>query len=226
MKTAMVLAAGKGVRMRPLTDNLPKALLPAGGRPLLQYHLENLARAGVDRIVINYARFGKMIVDRFGNGRAFGVDIVYSAEGDEPLETGGGIKKALPLLGPDAFIVVNADVWTDYDFKRLPPAPAGLAHLVLVPNPNHHKQGDFTLDNDKVADGTELRFTYSGIGVYKPEFFSGCTEETFSLAPLLRAAAGGGAISGEIYNGLWMDIGTPERLHQLDEMLAGGGKFD
>ena len=224
MKTAMILAAGKGERMRPLTDNMPKPLLQAGGKPLLQYHLENLARAGVGRIVINHARLGEMIVDRFADGREFGVEIIYSPEGDEPLETGGGIKNALPLLGPDAFIVVNADIWTDFDFKRLPSSPDGLAHLVLVPNPGHHTHGDFNLVNGKVTDGVSgERYTYSGIGVYKPELFAGLTEEAFMLAPVLRDAAGRGAISGEVFTGRWLDIGTPARLSDLNNLI---GKID
>lgn len=219
MKTAMILAAGKGERMRPLTESLPKPLLQAGGKPLLQYHLEALVRAGAGRIVINHARLGDMIETAFGDGRAYGIEIVYSAEGGEPLETGGGIKNALPLLGPEAFIVVNADIWTDYDFARLPAEPAGLAHLVLVPNPDHHPQGDFVLKQGMVSAGPGPCFTFSGIGVYRPELFAGCTEQVFSLAPILRAAAGRDAVSGEIYRGHWLDIGTPDRLGRLQALL-------
>lgn len=219
MKTAMILAAGRGERMRPLTDDLPKPLLPAGNKPLLQYHLEGLARAGVERIVINHARLGVMIENAFGDGRAFGVEITYSAEGDAPLETGGGIKQALPVLGPDVFIVVNADIWTDYDFTHLPAVPAGLAHLVLVPNPDHHPQGDFVLDNGKVTLADGPRFTFSGIGVYRPELFADCNERVFGLAPVLTTAAGRGAVSGEIYRGRWLDVGTPARLEYLRTLL-------
>lgn len=221
MKTAMILAAGKGERMRPLTEELPKPLLPAGGKPLLQYHLEGLARAGVERIIINHARLGEMIENTFGDGRAFGVEIMYSAEGDEPLETGGGIKNALPLLGADAFIAVNADVWSDYDFRQLPAAPAGLAHLVLVPNPEHNPEGDFVLEHGKITIAGGPRFTFSGIGVYTPELFAGCNETVFSLAPVLRSAAGRGEVSGEIYHGRWLDIGTPDRLRRLQASLSG-----
>lgn len=219
MKTTMILAAGMGERMRPLTNDLPKPLLQAGGKPLLQYHLEALARAGVGRIVINHARLGVMIESAFGDGRTFGTEIIYSAEGDEPLETGGGIKKALPLLGPDAFMVVNADIWTDYDFARLPAEPAGLAHLVMVPNPEHHPQGDFGLEDGKVTLANGPRFTFSGIGVYRPELFVGCVEQVFSLAPVLRDAAGRGEVSGEIYRGRWLDVGTPARLEHLRTLL-------
>ena len=226
MKSAMILAAGKGERMRPLTDKLPKPLLRAGGKPLLQYHLESLARAGTGRIVINHARLGELIEKEFGNGRSYGVEIVYSPEGDEPLETGGGIKKALPLLGPGPFIVVNADIWTDYDFSRLPQAPERLAHLVLVPNPDHHPQGDFSLDNGKVTDDTGPRLTYGGIGVYRPELFADCDESVFALAPVLLRVMGQGAISGEFYSGRWVDVGTPDRLSRLDVWLNEDIKND
>jgi len=226
MKTAMILAAGKGERMRPLTDNLPKPLLQAGGKPLLQYHLENLARAGVGRIIINHARLGEMIEKRFGDGHSFGVEIIYSPEGDEPLETGGGIKKALPLLGAEVFIVINADIWTDFDFKPLPQSPAGLAHLVLVPNPDHHPGGDFVLDNGLVKDENGDRYTFSGIGVYRPELFAGCEQDVFPLAPVLRTAMSRAAVSGEIYTGAWFDIGTPDRLNCLDELINKHGKTD
>ena len=221
MKTAMILAAGKGERMRPLTDNQPKPLLLAGGKPLLQYHLENLARAGVGQIIINYARLGEMIEQQFGDGRAFGVDIIYSPEGDEPLETGGGIKKALPLLGAEAFIVVNADIWTDFDFRQLPQTPPGMAHLVLVPNPDHHPRGDFGLVNGQVTVAGGARYTFSGIGVYRPALFADCEAAVFPLAPVLRSAIRRAAVSGELYSGRWLDIGTPARLSSLNSILGG-----
>lgn len=219
MKTAMILAAGKGERMRPLTDTLPKPLLPVGGVPLLQYHLENLVQAGVEKVVINYARLGAKIADRFGNGQAYGVDIVYSDEGDTPLETGGGIKKALPLLGPEPFIIVNADIWTDYDFRQLQLPPSGLAHLVLVANPDHHPQGDFALVDGRVTEQGAARFTYSGIAVIQPGLVVDCHAKHFPLGPLLYRAAGSGELTGELHPGLWFDIGTPDRLAQLDERL-------
>ena len=221
MKQAMILAAGKGERMQPLTDNVPKPLLEAGGKPLLQYHLENLCRSGVSRIVINHARLGELIESRFGNGSAFGVEIFYSPEGETPLETGGGIKRALPLLGQDPFIVVNADIWSDYDFRNLPVIPAGLAHLVLVSNPDHHPQGDFCLHDGKLSDQSGDRYTYSGIGVFKPELIATCPEEIFPLGPVLRAAVGRGEITGELHSGHWLDVGTPERLSKLDHLLRG-----
>jgi MurNAc alpha-1-phosphate uridylyltransferase len=219
VKQAMILAAGRGERMRPLTDNMPKPLLEVGGKPLLQYHLENLARAGIERIIINHARHGGLIERRFGSGREFGLEIHYSAEGEQPLETGGGIKRALPLFTPGPFIVVNADIWTDFDFTRLPAAPAGLAHLVLVANPDHHPRGDFALDHDLVSERHGPRHTYSGIGVLQPELFAGVRATVFPLAPLLRDAARRGLVSGELYQGHWLDVGTPQRLSALDRSL-------
>ena len=219
LKQAMILAAGKGERMRPLTDNLPKPLLPAGGKPLLQYHLENLARAGVARIVINHARHGELIESRFGTGSAFGVDIVYSPEGEIPLETGGGIKRALPLLAPGPFMVINADIWTNYDFRGLPAIPSGLAHLVLVNNPGHHAQGDFCLHDGKLTQQSGEHYTYSGIGVFKPELIAACPDDIFPLGPVLHAAVSRGEISGELHTGYWLDVGTPERLSKLEQHL-------
>ena len=215
----MILAAGRGERMRPLTDELPKPLLEAGGKPLLQYHVENLARSGFDRVVINHARLGELIEARFGDGRSFNLEIVYSAEGYTPLETGGGIKKALPLLGPEPFLVVNADVWTDLEFSGPDIAEEYLAHLILVPNPDHNPGGDFALDQGTVINNGSTRLTYSGIGVYRPELFTGCSKKIFSTVPLLQTAADRGEISGEVFGGLWLDIGTPERLVQLEKLL-------
>jgi len=213
---AMILAAGKGERMRPLTDQLPKPLLTVAGKPLLQYHIEALVAAGVKDLVINHALMGKKIEDYFGNGEAFKVHICYSAEGDVPLETGGGILRALPVLGEAPFIVVNGDVWTDYDFSHLPTEPPGLAHLVLVNNPPHHPAGDFQLNGDQVEGTGEECFTYSGIGLYRPELFEGVGEARFPLAPLLHAAIRKGQVSGELYAGEWLDIGTPERLQEAN----------
>ena len=217
---AMILAAGKGERMRPLTDHLPKPLLTIAGKPLLQYHIEALAAAGVKELVINHALMGKKIEDYFGNGEAFKVHICYSAEGDVPLETGGGILRALPLLGGAPFIVVNADVWTDYDFSRLPDEPPGLVHLVLVNNPPHHPGGDFQLSGKQVGEAGEERFTYSGIGLYRPELFTGAKKTRFPLAPLLRTTMRKGQVSGELYTGLWLDIGTPERLQEVRQIYV------
>jgi MurNAc alpha-1-phosphate uridylyltransferase len=228
---AMILAAGRGERMRPLTDAMPKPLLSVGGRPLIEWHLLALARAGLREIVINHAWLGDQIVAALGDGARFGVSIRYSDEGATALETGGGIFKALSLLGPGPFVVVNADVWTDFDHARLPALdPQALAALVLVPNPPQHPQGDFALVPragaplaDVVADPAATpRHTFSGIGVYRPEFFAGCTPGRFPMLPLFRAAAAAGRLRGRLYQGQWSDIGTPARLRELDERLAGG----
>lgn len=220
MMKAMILAAGRGERMRPLTDKVPKPLLEAGGKPLIQYHIEALSAAGIRQLVINHARLGKMIETRLGDGRACGVEISYSAEGEIPLETGGGIKRALPLLGDDPFIVVNADIWTDFDFAGLPDRPAGHAHIVLVKNPHHHPQGDFSLLGSRVSDANGTPYTYSGIGVYSRELFDNCPDNVFPLAPLLRRAMGLGMVTGEVYAGRWFDIGTSERLTELNQLLS------
>ncbi len=216
---AMILAAGRGERMRPLTDRLPKPLLPAGGRPLIEYHLSALAEAGVGQIVINHAWLGEQIEQALGDGSRWGVTLRYSPE-QEGLETGGGIFNALPLLGEGPFIVVNGDVWCRYPFARLPQEPAGLAHLVLVENPPHHPEGDFVLQGDRVRAEGEPRLTYSGIAVLRPELFSGCSAGRFPLAPLLRRAMEAGRVSGEYYPGEWVDVGTPDRLKRLDEKIT------
>lgn len=213
----MILAAGRGDRLRPLTDNLPKPLLEVNGKPLIQYHIEALCRAGIRQLVINHARLGEQIIAYFGDGRDYGVKISYSAEGEAPLETGGGIKKALPLLGDQPFAVVNADIWSDYDFSRLPRTTGGLAHLVMVPNPPHHPKGDFCLRDKRVLERAGKRLTYSGIGVFSPDLFSDCESRAFPLAPLLRRAMEDRQISGELYRGQWVDVGTPERLNQLNQ---------
>jgi len=216
----MILAAGRGERMRPLTNVTPKPLLKVGGKPLLQYHIENLAQTGIEYIVINHVHLGKLIEDYFGNGKKFGVSIHYSAEGDTPLETGGGIKLALPILRSESFIVVNADIWTDYDFNKLPRKLDGLAHLVLVANPPHHLEGDLCLSGDRIKNKTENYLTYSGIGVYKAELFSDCKQVTFPLTSILRPAIAKQRVSGEFYSGRWVDVGTPERLSLLNKELT------
>jgi len=215
----MILAAGRGERMRPLTETMPKALLRAAGKPLIEYHLEALARAGVRRLVINYSLLGVALEERYGDGSRLGLEIAWSREGDEPLETGGGILRALPLLGTDPFIVVNADIWTDYDFSRLPARPAGLAHLVLVDNPPHHPRGDFCLLDDRVRQVGRRRLTYSGIAVMDPALFMRAPGVRFSHIPLLRTAMDGDLVGGEWYRGEWYDIGTPDRLSELDRYL-------
>lgn len=217
---AMILAAGHGERMRPLTDNLPKPLLEVNGKALIQYHVENLARSGMSSIVINHARLGAQIERYLGDGSRFGADITYSPEGDTPLETGGGIYNALPLLGADPFVVVNADIWADFPFHTLPPQPTHLAHLVLVPNPPHHPGGDFSLTGAQAGVAGAPIYTFSGIAVYRPELFAGCQRGAFSLTPLLRNAASRQLVTGELYGGNWMDIGTPERLEELRRKLT------
>jgi len=215
---AMILAAGRGERMRPLTDRLPKPLLQAGGKPLILHLIEGLAAAGFRQLVINHAHLGEQIEERLGDGSQWGVEIRYSPEG-RALETGGGIFRALPLLGPGPFLVVNGDIWTDLDFARLRLAEGRLAHLVLVDNPAHHPRGDFALqDTDVLAEG-EPRYTFAGVGLYHPDLFQGCTPGAFPLAPLLRSAVAARHVSGEHFTGRWIDIGTPARLQALDQML-------
>jgi MurNAc alpha-1-phosphate uridylyltransferase len=217
---AMILAAGRGERMRPLTDHTPKALLKAGGRALIEYRIESLAAAGFRELVINHAHLGAQIEAHLGNGERYGVRITWSREPDAALETGGGIFQALAWLDGEQFLVVNADIWTDYPFARLAGPIAGLAHLVLVDNPPQHPQGDFVLRDSRVqAEGTP-RLTFSGIGVYRRDLFRDCRPGRFPLAPLLRHAMESGQVSGEHYTGAWRDIGTPERLNELDRALS------
>ncbi|MHA6137046.1 N-acetylmuramate alpha-1-phosphate uridylyltransferase MurU [Pseudomonas mohnii] len=217
---AMILAAGKGERMRPLTLTTPKPLVRAGGVPLIEYHLRALAAAGFDEIVINHAWLGRQIEDYLGDGSRYGVHIQYSPEG-EPLETGGGIFRALPLLGDEAFVVVNGDIWTDYDFSVLHQPIVGLAHLVLANNPDHHPAGDFQLIDGQVRDAQPdvATLTYSGIAVLHPQLFEGCSAGAFKLAPLLRSAMANGQVSGERLNGQWVDVGTHERLAQVETLI-------
>ncbi|MFN3750627.1 MAG: N-acetylmuramate alpha-1-phosphate uridylyltransferase MurU [Thiobacillus sp.] len=224
----MILAAGRGERMRPLTDHTPKPLLPVGGKPLLVWHLERLRAAGFTRIVINHAHLGQKIEDALGNGAALGVSIEYSREASA-LETAGGIATALPLIEADVFPVVNGDIYCEFDFARLAGPLARLAaghdraHLVLVDNPPHHPQGDFVLDGDRVKNGEALlapRLTFSGIGVYHRALFEHTPAGGKApLAPLLRQAIDAGRVSGEHYSGRWEDVGTPARLVALDEEL-------
>lgn len=217
---AMILAAGKGERLRPLTLHTPKPLVRAAGVPLIEYHLRALAAAGFGELVINHAWLGQQIEDHLGDGSRFGVSIRYSPEG-EPLETGGGIFKALPLLGDEPFLVVNGDIFTDYAFAQLRKPLAGLAHLVLVDNPAHHPQGDFLLTGGQVSDGQGAgeRLTYSGLAVLSPQLFEGCEPGAFKLAPLLRQAMARGLVSGERHAGRWIDVGTHERLADVERLL-------
>lgn len=209
---AMLLAAGRGERMRTLTAAAPKPLLELAGRPLIEHHLLGLRAAGIAEVVINVSYLGEQIETRLGDGSRFGLAIRYSRESGTPLETGGGIRRALPLLGGAPFLVVNSDIWTDFDFRGLPASPSGLAHLVLVANPDHHPHGDFALRGDRVHVEGDTRLTFSGIGVYRPELFTGIDEERFPLAPRLRAACAEGRVTGTYYAGAWIDVGTPDRL--------------
>lgn len=215
---AMILAAGRGERMRPLTDHTPKPLLVAGGKPLIRHHIERLAAAGIRELVINHAHLGAQIEAALGDGSGFVVEIRYSPE-EQALETGGGIFRALPLLGPEPFLVVNGDVWTDVDLAGLAIGAGDLAHLVLVDNPSHNPKGDFVLIDDRVQSEGAPRLTFSGIGLYRPELFDGQTPGAFPLAPLLRQAMAAGRVGGQRHDGHWFDIGTPERLAALDAWL-------
>lgn len=212
----MVLAAGRGERMRPITDTLPKPLVPVAGRPLIGYHLERLAQAGFRDVVINLSWLGERIRAALGDGREYGVSIFYSEEGPVALETGGGIFKALPLLGVGPFLVVNGDTWTDIDYGRLTLEDGANGRLVFVANPTHNSRGDFGLDGDLVVDREVDRFTYSGVGVYRPEFFAGCSPGRFPMLPLLKRAIVARVLRGELHAGEWCDVGTPERLAELD----------
>ena len=230
---ALIFAAGLGERMRPLTDATPKPLLRAGGKPLIAWHLEKLAAIGVEDVVVNTSWLAEQFPATLGVGRAFGLRIRYSHEGPVPLETGGGLWHALPLLGEAPFIAVNGDIWTDFDFARLPQDPPGDADLVLVDNPAHNPAGDFALPEDgRVQSTGETKLTFSGIGVYRPDVLrdwrhvigdaAGAhdTPPRFRLAPLLRAAMARDAVSGEHHRGRWTDVGTPQRLVELDRALS------
>ena len=217
---AMILAAGRGERMRPLTDQTPKPLLEVAGSALIIHHLLKLAELGVERVVINHAWLGAKIEEALGNGSNFGLEICYSVEPEGGLETAGGIIQALPLLGDQPFLVINGDVWCDYPFSRLSSQFKGLAHLVMVDNPAHHPQGDFNLSEGELGMEGELLLTYSGIAVFKPEFFLGCEPGHLALAPLLRQRIALKQVSGEYYSGRWCDVGTPQRLEQLNRTLS------
>lgn len=218
---AMILAAGLGKRMRPLTDRCPKPLLPVGGKPLIVHHLERLARAGIRDVVINVSYRAEQIVAALGNGREIGVRIVWSHE-PTPLETGGGIRQALPLLGETPILLVNGDVWCDFELAGLPALENDLAHLVLVDNPGHHPGGDFRLDTDgRVHAVGEPRLTFSGISLLDPALVADQAPGAFPLAPHLKAAMDAGRVGGTHHRGAWVDVGTPERLAALDARLRG-----
>lgn len=213
---AMILAAGRGERLRPLTDSIPKPLIEVGGKPLIEYHIQSLSSAGFREIVINQGHLGDQLPTVIGNGERWGITIHWSDEQPEALETGGGIHRALPLLGSSPFLVVNGDVWTDYPFARLRAVKCDWAHLVMIPNPPQHPNGDFALLNARIrAEGTE-KLTFSGICVYHPRLFEGCNPGKFSIVPLLRSAMENHLVTGEKYTGRWEDIGTLERLVAIE----------
>ncbi len=212
---AMILAAGRGERLRPITESMPKALVEVQGRSLIERHLDAVKAAGVDTVVINLGWLGEQIVDRVGSGTRYGLSVVYSPEGEDILETGGGIQRALPLLGSEAFLVVNADVFTDMPLPTAMPDDSD-GHLILVPTPAHKDQGDFDLINGQVANGETPVLTFSGIAVYRPEFFAACNAGRFPLAPMLRRAADESRLTGSIFDGTWEDVGTPQRLEELN----------
>jgi MurNAc alpha-1-phosphate uridylyltransferase len=219
----MLLAAGRGERLRPITDTLPKPLVQVAGKALIVYHLEALARAGIGEVVINLSWLGERIRAALGDGSRYGVRITYSEEGPVPLEAGGGIERALPLLGAAPFLVVNSDIWTDLDFSRFTSwnDAAADAHLVLAPNPPHHPRGDFGLEGDLVVEDAVERFTYTGVGVYRPQLFEGSSPGKFPLLPLLKRAIAARRLRGEIHRGEWLDIGSPDRLTALDARERG-----
>jgi N-acetyl-alpha-D-muramate 1-phosphate uridylyltransferase len=223
---AMILAAGRGERMRPLTDATPKPLLPIAGKPLIEYHIENLAAVGISEIIINLAWKGAMIREHIGDGARFGVRILYSDEGQTALETGGGIFKALTMLGASPFAVISADIWTDFDLRNCAArlAASDMAHFVLVPNPDFHQRGDFGLHESRVIDGGDARYTYANIAVFRPEFFAACEPGRFPLAPLMYDWIRKGRVSGELYRGRWHNVGTPAQLTQLETSLHSNSR--
>jgi len=219
----MILAAGRGERMRPLTDTLPKPLLEVGGKPLIEYHIENLAAAGVRDVVVNLAWQGAKLREVLGNGARFGVRIHYSDEGEQALETGGGICKALPLLGKNPFIVVSGDIWTRFSFASLRLTANDTGHFVLVPNPEFHVRGDFGLDGGRVIE-SGLKYTYANVGLFAPEFFEGCRSGRFPLREPMTRWVAAGRVSGELYEGPWHNVGTPAQLEALDRKLKQEAK--
>ncbi|MEY2854790.1 MAG: hypothetical protein RL030_1922 [Pseudomonadota bacterium] len=218
----MLLAAGRGERMRPLTDALPKPLLVAGGRPLIAWQLERLASAGITDVVINLSWLGEQIAQALGDGSRHGLQITYSREPWPALETGGGIHNALPLLGNQPFLLVNGDVFADFDLRSLRLAPGDLAQLVLVPSPPQHPEGDFWLREGRISAAGGERLTYSGLAVLDPALFAGREPGRFPLLPLLQVAREAGRLGGQKHTGRWLDVGTPERLQQLDAELSAG----
>jgi len=211
----MILAAGKGERLRPVTDSVPKAMVEVRGETLLERHLRLVKHAGIDTVVINLGWLGEQIVERVGSGAAYGLNVVYSPEGENILETGGGIHRALPILGRDPFLVINADIYTDMPVPSCALQRSDVGRLVMVPTPAYRERGDFALQGDRVRNQGEELLTFSGVAIYRPELFEGCSPGRFPLAPLLRDAADAGRLGGTLYDGFWRDVGTPERLSEL-----------
>ena len=217
---AMILAAGRGDRLRPLTDEIPKPLIKVAGKSLIEYHLQNLAQAGFKEIIINTAWLAEKIHQQLANGENYGVTIHYSDEG-EALETAGGIINALPMLGNEEFLVVNGDIWCDFDFSTLPKLDDDIqAHLVLVTNPEHNLTGDFSLQDNRVKNNGNVMSTYSGISIFKPKFFADQKSGILPLAPLIRKKCDNNLVSGQTHQGLWTDVGTLERLQELEDQLS------
>lgn len=216
---AMILAAGFGTRMRPLTDHTPKPMLKVAGKPLIEHQINRLVKAGITEIVINHAYLGEQIEAYLKDGSKFGCSIQYSAE-KTPLETGGGIFKALPLLSSEPFLLVNGDVWCDFDYALLNDFKLnGLAHLLMVPNPEFNPDGDFALSDGQLSQVGDNKFTFSGVSILHPNLFKDCQAGVFKLAPLLKTAMDNKCVSGQLYEGPWIDVGTPQRLQDVDELL-------
>ena len=216
----MILAAGRGERLRPLTDEIPKSLVEVHGQTLLERHLEHVRAAGIRAVVINLGWLGDKIVERVGSGRRYGLEVIYSQEGDDILETGGGIHKALPQLGKDPFLVINADIFTEMPVPDVRLADEHLGHLVMVPSPTYREGGDFDIVDGLIRNTTAQALTFSGVAIYRPEFFEGCEAGRFPLAPMLREAADRGQLSGSLYEGPWADVGTPERLASIGSKIT------
>lgn len=217
---AMILAAGRGERLRPLTDRIPKPLVKVGDKPLIEHHLENLAAAGFRDVVINQGHLGDLLRDRLGEGERWNINIHWSEEQPEALETGGGIFRALPLLGSSPFLIINSDIWTNFPLVRLRAAKCDWAHLVLVPNPAHNSSGDFALQGARIRNQGAEKFTFSGISIYHPRLFDGCIDGKFSVVPILRRAIDEHVVTGALFSGAWGDTGTQERLEQVRVMAA------
>lgn len=216
---AMILSAGRGERLRPLTDTVPKSLVEVGGKSLLERHLGRLQDAGIVEVVINLGWLGAEIVARIGNGSMFGLKVSYSDEGDDVLETGGGIHKALPLLGSDPFLVINADILTDMPVPQIELDDTSLGHLIMVQSPAYRVGGDFDVVDGRIKNTSQQSLTFSGVAVYRPELFDGCEAGRFSIVPILREAADATQLTGSLYEGHWADVGTPERLAAANQFF-------